>query len=128
PVTYEVPNGLPLVWRWTGAGAPQDAALSLWEGGRERRDTLRFDAGGRAELRLAPGVYRYAAAAPPSAGGGERGLVAVEMYSDEWRPGGGAPAPQARRPPGPGGGGGGRGRGGGGWGGGGGAPPRGGRR
>ncbi|PYO82602.1 MAG: hypothetical protein DMD65_08160 [Gemmatimonadetes bacterium] len=98
PVTYEVPNGLPLVWRWTGAGAPQDAALSLWEGGRERRDTLRFDAGGRAELRLAPGVYRYAAAAPPSAGGGERGLVAVEMYSDEWRPAGPALAPQAGLP------------------------------
>src|SRR5207247_347975 len=97
PVTYEVPNGLPLVWRWTGAGAPQDAALSLWEGGRERRDTLRFDAGGRAELRLAPGVYRYAAAAPPSAGGGERGLVAVEMYSDEWRPAGAAAAPPAAR-------------------------------
>ena len=98
PVTYEVPNGMPLVWRWTGAGAPQDAALSLWEGGRERRDTLRFDAGGRAELRLAPGVYRYAAAAPPSAGGGERGLVAVEMYSDEWRPAGRALAPQAGLP------------------------------
>ena len=98
PVTYEVPNGLPLVWRWTGAGAPQDAALSLWEGGRERRDTLRFDAAGRAELRLAPGVYRYAAAAPPSAGGGERGLVAVEMYSDEWRPAGPALAPQAGLP------------------------------
>jgi len=98
PVTYEVPNGLPLVWRWTGAGAPQDAALSLWEGGRERRDTLRFDAAGRAELRLTPGVYRYAAAAPPSAGGGERGLVAVEMYSDEWRPTGPVLAPQAGLP------------------------------
>src|SRR2546425_3191431 len=82
-----------------GAGAPQDAALSLWEGGRERRDTLRFDAGGRAELRLAPGVYRYAAAAPPSAGGGERGLVAGEMYSDEGRAGGGGPPPPGRGSP-----------------------------
>ncbi len=98
PVTYEVPNGMPLVWRWTGAGAPQDAPLSLWEGGRERRDTLRFDAGGRAELTLAPGVYRYAAAVPPSAGGGERGLVAVETYSDEWRPATPALAPQAGLP------------------------------
>ena len=97
PVTYEVPNGMPLVWRWTGAGAPQDAALSLWEGGRERRDTLRFDAGGRAELRLAPGVYRYAAAPPPT-GGGERGLVAVETYSDEWRPTGPALMSQAGLP------------------------------
>src|SRR3989441_8152690 len=82
-----------------GAGAPQDAALSLWEGGRERRDTLRFDAGGRAELRLAPGVYRYAAAAPPSARGGERGLVAVEMNSDEWRAPGAARPPPRRAPP-----------------------------
>jgi len=81
PVTYEAPNGMPVVWRWTGAGAPQDVALSLSKGGRERRDTLRFDAGGRAELRLAPGVYRYAAVP-----GGERGLVVVETYSDEWRP------------------------------------------
>jgi len=48
-----------------------------------RIDTLRFDAGGRAELRLPPGVYRYAAS---HAGGAERGVVAVEMYSDEWRP------------------------------------------
>src|SRR3989441_10146600 len=81
-----------------GAGAPQDAALSLWEGGRERRDTLRFDAGGRAELRLAPGVYRYAAAPPPT-GGGERGLVAVGAYSDEGRPAGAGPMAPAGGPP-----------------------------
>src|SRR5205814_4933884 len=42
-----------------------------------------LDAGGRAELRLPPGVYRYAASL---GGGAERGVVAVETYSDEWRP------------------------------------------
>ncbi|HXM37736.1 MAG TPA: hypothetical protein VN908_03635, partial [Gemmatimonadales bacterium] len=44
-------------------------------------DTLRFDAAGRAELLLPAGVYRYALA-----GGPERGIVAVETYSDEWIP------------------------------------------
>jgi hypothetical protein len=81
PVTYEVANGLPLQLRWTAAGSPKDVPLSIVGAGRQRLDTLRFDAGGRAELRLAPGVYRYAAVS-----GGERGLVVVETYSDEWRP------------------------------------------
>lgn len=89
PDRLEVANGLPLVWQWTGAGvgrgAPRDVVLMLERGdvGVEGRrvDTLRFDAAGRAALRLAPGVYRYALA-----GGAERGLVAVEEYSDEWRP------------------------------------------
>jgi hypothetical protein len=57
-------------------------AIRLESGADVRTDTLRFDATGHAELRLAPGVYRYALA-----GGPERGLVAVETYSDEWRPG-----------------------------------------
>ena len=47
----------------------------------ERRDTLRFDAAGEAMLLLPPAVYRYALE-----GGPERGVVAVETYSDEWRP------------------------------------------
>src|SRR5437016_78777 len=47
----------------------------------ERRGVSGF--GGRAELRLPPGVYRYAAS---DGGGAERGIVAVETYSDEWRP------------------------------------------
>ena len=81
PLTYEVANGLPLLWRWTGKSAPQDVAMTIDGPGGVRADTLRFDAGGHAELRLAPGTYRYAAAS-----GDERGLVAVEAYSDEWRP------------------------------------------
>ena len=81
PLTYEVANGLPLIWRWTGKSGPQDVPLTLTGPGGARNDTLRFDATGRAELRLPPGAYRYAAQ-----GGGERGLVAVDVYSDEWRP------------------------------------------
>ena len=81
PVTYEVPNGMPLLWRWAGSSAPRDAVISLEGEQRHRVDTLRFDAAGRAELRLPPGAYRYGAA-----GGTERGMVAVDTNSDEWRP------------------------------------------
>ena len=70
------------MWRWTQAGAePRSLPIDLSGEGRPRTDTLRFDAAGRGELRLPPGVYRYALA-----GGAERGVVAVEEYSDEWRP------------------------------------------
>ena len=87
PVTYEVPNGTPVVWRWVGrgvTGSPSDIVLRLAGNASERVDTLRFDAAGQAELLLPPGVYRYAS--EDGGGGGERGLVAVETYSDEWRP------------------------------------------
>ncbi|HTD71120.1 MAG TPA: hypothetical protein VK647_11775 [Gemmatimonadales bacterium] len=83
PVTYEVPNGMPVLWRWTGSGELRDVVVSLARNAAQRVDTLRFDAGGRAELRLPPGVYRYAAS---DGGGAERGVVAVDTYSDEWRP------------------------------------------
>jgi hypothetical protein len=96
PVTLEAPNGLPLVWRWAGPpplpGEPQPLAIDLDGERGARRDTLRFDGAGRAELRLPPGVYRYALA-----GGSERGVVAVEEYSDEWRPPPAAPALAAQR-------------------------------
>ena len=81
PLTYEAPNGMPLVWRWVGSGVPRDVVVTLATGNRQRVDTLRFDAGGRAELRLPAGIYRYSAT-----GGAEHGLVAVDTYSDEWRP------------------------------------------
>jgi len=83
PVTYETPNGIPLLWRWTGKGEPSDVVVSLAADPEHRIDTLRFDAGGQAELHLSPGVYRYAAS---DGGGAERGVVAVDTYSDEWRP------------------------------------------
>ncbi len=79
--SIEVPNGLPLVWRWTATGAPQPLVITLRAADTTRTDTLRFDAAGRAELLLPPGVYRYTVS-----GGPEQGVVAVETYSDEWRP------------------------------------------
>ena len=81
PVTLETPNGLPLVWRWTSSGDPHPLSIALDGEQRHRADTLRFDAAGRAELLLPPGVYRYALG-----GGPERGVVAVETYTDEWIP------------------------------------------
>ena len=82
-MTYETPNGMPTVWRWAGRGTPRAVTLSLTTEKGQLIDTLRFDAGGRAELRLPPGVYRYAAS---DGRGAERGVVAVDTYSDEWRP------------------------------------------
>jgi hypothetical protein len=81
-VTNEMPNGMPLAWRWTGSGEPRPIILALAAERHQRVDTLRFDAGGGAELDLPPGVYRYVATDGP-----ERGVVAVDLYSDEWRPG-----------------------------------------
>jgi hypothetical protein len=90
PLTYEVPNGTPLMWRWVESDAPRDVVLTLAAENRQRVDTLRFDESGRAQLRLPPGTYRYSAT-----GGAERGVVAVETYSDEWRP---APAALREQP------------------------------
>jgi hypothetical protein len=81
PVTYDTPNGVPLVWRWVGSGAPRNVIVSLPAQRGEVVDTLRFDEAGRAQLRLPPGTYRYTAMS-----GTERGVVAVDTYSDEWRP------------------------------------------
>jgi hypothetical protein len=81
PVTPESPRGVPIAWQWLARDAARDRVVRVTGPGGERVDTLRFDAEGRAESRLAPGVYRYAAVDGP-----ERGLVAVEPYSDEWRP------------------------------------------
>jgi hypothetical protein len=92
-VTTATPNGLPLQWRWTAAGEPRDVVLSLTSTHGRQQDTLRFDAGGRAELWLPPGEYRYAAAEGP-----EHGLVVVDTYSDEWRPAPVVLAPQAGAP------------------------------
>ena len=72
---------MPVRWHWAAAGAPQPLQITLRAGDSTRTDTLRFDAEGRAEQLLPPGVYRYALS-----GGSEQGIVAVETYSEEWRP------------------------------------------
>ena len=81
PVVHEAPAGLPLEWQWVGAGRAANVVVDLQSAVGATVDTLRFDAQGRASLRLPPGTYRYALR-----GGGERGVVVVETYSDEWRP------------------------------------------
>jgi hypothetical protein len=73
---------VPIVWQWLAAPPPRDVVVRLTGPDGGRQDTLRFDAAGRAALALPPGIYRYAAL-----DGSERGIVAVEEYSDEWRPG-----------------------------------------
>src|SRR6266480_4726159 len=81
PESYEVPNGMPTVWRWTAADTARPIEITPRSDSGVRTDTLRFDPAGRAQLLLPPGVYRYALS-----GGTERGVVAVETYSDEWLP------------------------------------------
>jgi len=90
PEATESPRGVPLTWRWRAAEPARDVVLRLTGPDGERWDTLRFDVAGRAELSLPPGIYRYAAV-----DGAERGVVAVEAYSDEWRPAAARLAPQA---------------------------------
>ena len=85
PVTYETPNGMPVLWRWSGSGEPRDVVVSFAASATQRVDTLRFDADRRAELHLPPGVYRYAAG-DAAGGDAERGVVVLDTYSDEWRP------------------------------------------
>jgi len=89
----ETPAGLPLAWRWAGRTPASSVPVALESGQTSISETLRFDADGRAELRLAPGVYRWRAV-----GGPERGMVAVERYSDEWRPAHASIAAQAGGP------------------------------
>lgn len=81
PVRAVVPNGRPVTFAWTGAGAAEPVAIRLRSGdGRASADTLRFDGAGRAALGLPVGIYTY------QLQGGGRGTVAVEEYSDEWFP------------------------------------------
>jgi len=81
PETLEVPNGLPILWRWTSPDNARNLGVTLRSGDVTRTDTLRFDPAGRAQLLVPPGIYRYALA-----GGPEQGVVAVETYSAEWLP------------------------------------------
>jgi hypothetical protein len=90
PATLEAPNGVPLEWRWFGRSVPRPVRVTLESELASVTETLQFDAGGRADLLLPPGVYRWRAADGP-----EGGVVAVERYSDEWRP---VPAVVAAQP------------------------------
>ncbi len=73
PELYEVPNGMPTVWRWAAADSARPIAIRLRHDDTTRTDTLRFDAAGRAELLLAPGVYRYALGGGAGGAGGAGG-------------------------------------------------------
>jgi hypothetical protein len=75
-----VPNGRPVIFQWSGPGAPAPTAVE-WSGtGAPPADTLRFDGAGRATAWLPVGEYRYRLAR------GGQGTVAVEGYSDELLP------------------------------------------
>jgi len=79
PVRSVVPNGRPLTFRWSGTGPPKPAPIEFRAGEVVLGDTLRFDAGGRAEVRLPPGSYRYEVA-------GGSGTVVTEEWSEEFLP------------------------------------------
>ncbi|HEU5039180.1 MAG TPA: hypothetical protein VFT84_00060, partial [Gemmatimonadales bacterium] len=87
-----VPNGRPLVFEWSGAGAARAVPI-VWSGasGGDRSDTLRFDGAGRALAWLEPGEYRYRLA------GGGAGRAGVEAYSQELLPGPVTLAPREAR-------------------------------
>ena len=80
PVRPVVANQRPVVFEWLGStrAAPLEIVWTTAAG--TRRDTLKFDGGGRASVWLQPGSYRYRLE------GGGGGLVAVEEYSEEWLP------------------------------------------
>lgn len=80
PLRPVAEQGRPLIFAWTGSGTPTPLGIALDDGTGARRDTLRFDGAGRAELRLPPGAYRY------RLDGGGEGRVAVEEYSSEFLP------------------------------------------
>lgn len=81
PLERAAADGAPIEFRWAGGDSvPRGLAVRFAPAeGPARVDTLAFDLGGRARVTLPPGVYRYAAA-------GATGMVAVDPYSDEWRP------------------------------------------
>ncbi|HEU4698048.1 MAG TPA: hypothetical protein VFS40_02630 [Gemmatimonadales bacterium] len=80
PVRPVVENGLPIVFEWTGPGAPGPLPVTWSAGSDTRSDTLVFDGAGRALAWLPVGTYRYRLQ-----GGGD-GLAAIEPYSAELVP------------------------------------------
>ncbi|HYF38271.1 MAG TPA: hypothetical protein VD930_01200, partial [Gemmatimonadales bacterium] len=80
PIQAVVPNGRPVVFKWSGAGPPEPLAVTWSPSPGPRTDTLHFDGNGRAMAWLAPGEYRYRLS------GGGAGAVDVEQYSEELIP------------------------------------------
>jgi hypothetical protein len=80
PVHPVVANGRPVVFEWAGSTPPQPLGVTFAGDGAARSDTLRFDAAGRGEAWLPPGRYSY------TLDGGGTGLVAVDVWSEEWLP------------------------------------------
>jgi hypothetical protein len=94
PLTAEpaTAQGAPVVFRWNGDSIPDSTAVVLI-GPDTLVETLRFDAEGRADVLLEPGVYRWAMrggggrAAGNGSDGSPRagGTFVVERYSEEFR-------------------------------------------
>ena len=80
PIRPVVANARPVVFERIGGAAPAALPISLEGSGGTRRDTLRFDGAGHAELWLPVGTYRYRLE------GGGGGSIAVEEFSEEWLP------------------------------------------
>lgn len=75
-----VANGRPVLFEWSGSGAPVPVGITVVTAGVTTRDTLRFDGNGRASLWLPVGRHGY------QVEGGGGGSLAVEEWSEEWLP------------------------------------------
>jgi hypothetical protein len=78
-----VPRGIPITFRWAGAGTPPDT-VTLEVAGPDSTfaHPVVFKADRTAAVPLAPGVYRWRLRGPAAA----EGTVAVESYSPEFVP------------------------------------------
>lgn len=80
PVASVVERGRPVVFRWTGAGAPTPTPITFALDSVERSDTLRFGTDGVASVALPVGKHHFTLA------GGGSGDVMVERFSQELVP------------------------------------------
>ncbi len=80
PLRRVAENGRPMVFEWSGGGAPRTLGITWASGAGTLTDSLRFDGAGRAIAWLAPGTWRYRLEE------GAGGLVAVESWSEEFLP------------------------------------------
>lgn len=82
PDSLDVPDGLPVTWRWSGPGAPKPLGVAFASASGATTDTLRFGADGHAQVRLPTGIYRYTLADDHG-----HGVIVADGYSEEWRRG-----------------------------------------